>query len=113
MEYVYPSYYPKFQCTGGTCPDTCCAGWEITIDDRSLMRYRNYSGAFGNRIANEGAGARCRSYMMEQTARSDRFQINRYAREIEHSDVNLDRLEEILGQWKCFHILNLAAALNE
>ncbi len=374
MEYAYPSYYTKFQCTGGNCPDTCCAGWEITIDDRSLMRYRNYSGAFGNRLANsvdfekksfrqygrrctflnennlcdiyieagkdmmcrtcrmyprhveeyenirelslslscpeaarlilscdgmemrymeklipredyedfdgylfsklldarqvlfriiqdqnydiptrmmmllslahhlqrcvssgklsemeqvyrqylkEGAGARCRSYMMAQTARSDRFQImkavfrslhklevlseawpgiirhcerelfgrgrgsyeqlkkwqmpsklqerlltyfiyvyfagavydrrpyvkvklavvstmiiadmlcvaaiekgevrmedcidtaHRYAREIEHSDVNLDRLEEMLGQWRCFHILNLAAALNE
>lgn len=52
MEYVYPSYYPEFQCIGGKCPDTCCAGWEIVIDDRSLTAYGKYPGGFGNRLRN-------------------------------------------------------------
>lgn len=52
MEYIYPSYYPDFQCIGGSCPDTCCAGWEIVIDDRSLECYRRYPGGFGNRLRN-------------------------------------------------------------
>ena len=35
MEYVYPDYYRQFTCIGGECPDTCCAGWEIVIDDKA------------------------------------------------------------------------------
>ena len=52
MIYVYPSYYFEFQCVGGNCPDTCCAGWKINIDDESLLRYRKYPGGFGNRLRN-------------------------------------------------------------
>lgn len=48
----YPSYYFEFRCVGGDCPDTCCAGWKIAIDDRSLGRYLAYPGGFGNRIRN-------------------------------------------------------------
>ena len=41
MEYVYPDYYRQFTCIGGECPDTCCAGWEIVIDDKTLDSIRN------------------------------------------------------------------------
>lgn len=40
MEYVYPDYYRKFACTADRCEDTCCAGWQIMIDEKSLKRYR-------------------------------------------------------------------------
>lgn len=52
MEYVYPDYYRHFTCIGGKCPDTCCAGWEIVIDDKTLEKYRAYPGGFGNRLRN-------------------------------------------------------------
>ena len=44
MEYVYPDYYRQFTCIGGECPDTCCAGWEIVIDDKTLEKYKKYPG---------------------------------------------------------------------
>lgn len=50
MEYVYPDYYRQFTCIGGKCPDTCCAGWEIVIDDKTLEKYKKYPGGFGNRL---------------------------------------------------------------
>ena len=28
MTYDYPSYYSQFHCIGGSCPDSCCIGWE-------------------------------------------------------------------------------------
>ena len=28
-----PDYYKKFSCIADKCPDTCCAGWEIVVDD--------------------------------------------------------------------------------
>ena len=40
MEIRYPNYYRKFHCIAGDCPDTCCAGWEISVDRASENRYR-------------------------------------------------------------------------
>ena len=52
MEYIYPDYYKKFQCIAERCEDTCCAGWGIVIDDKSLKKYKEYKGGFGNRLHN-------------------------------------------------------------
>lgn len=46
----YPDYYEKFQCIAGDCEDTCCAGWEIDIDDESYERYKQVPGEFGRRL---------------------------------------------------------------
>ena len=53
MEYRIPNYFQKFSCIGGSCPDTCCAGWQIVIDMESLEKYQNLEGSFGNRLRNE------------------------------------------------------------
>ena len=52
MQYTVPHYYNKFHCTADQCEDTCCAGWQIVIDERSLKKYRKVKGAFGNRLFN-------------------------------------------------------------
>lgn len=46
MYYLYPDYYKKFQCTADKCIDTCCAEWQIVIDDDSLEKYRKYEGDY-------------------------------------------------------------------
>lgn len=50
MYYRKPHYYDKFSCTAEQCPDTCCAGWQIVIDENSLEKYSNVSGDFGIRL---------------------------------------------------------------
>lgn len=52
MKIRYPKYYEKFSCIAGQCEDTCCAGWEIDIDDKSYEYYKNLPGEFGERIRN-------------------------------------------------------------
>ena len=52
MRYSKPHYYDEFRCLAGNCPDTCCAGWQICIDDASLEKYENTEGPFGSRLAN-------------------------------------------------------------
>lgn len=52
MEYTYPNYYNKFNCISDKCEDTCCAGWQIMIDDKTMGKYVKYPGAFGNRLKN-------------------------------------------------------------
>lgn len=52
MLYTIPDYYNEFACIGGECPDTCCAGWQIVIDEKSIQKYKTYPGSFGNRLKN-------------------------------------------------------------
>ncbi|MDD6615331.1 MAG: flagellin lysine-N-methylase [Lachnospiraceae bacterium] len=52
MKYTVPDYYNQFQCIAGECPATCCAGWQIVIDEKTLNRYRNCKTTLGNRLRN-------------------------------------------------------------
>jgi lysine-N-methylase len=47
MKTMVPYYYKDFKCIASKCTDTCCAGWEIIIDDETYKHYNNVSGAFG------------------------------------------------------------------
>lgn len=53
MQYTVPDYYGTFSCIAGACPDTCCAGWQIVIDERTLEKYKKENPPFGNRLQNE------------------------------------------------------------
>ncbi len=35
-----PRYYLDFKCIADKCRHSCCVGWEIDVDERSLARYR-------------------------------------------------------------------------
>lgn len=50
MTIEYPDYYEKFRCIGGACPDTCCAGWEVDIDEETAEYYLQQEGEFGERL---------------------------------------------------------------
>lgn len=45
-----PNYYEEFRCLADQCEDTCCAGWQIVIDEESLEAYKNVTGDFGNTL---------------------------------------------------------------
>lgn len=48
-EYVL-DYYPKFKCVAGKCKHTCCAGWEMNIDEQSLCEYKKDESAFSQAL---------------------------------------------------------------
>lgn len=45
MKNIYPLYAKDFICIAGKCPDTCCAGWEIVIDEKFQQIYKADSSA--------------------------------------------------------------------
>ena len=45
-----PDYYNEFACLADQCEDTCCAGWQIVIDDASLEAYKKVEGEFRERL---------------------------------------------------------------
>ena len=50
MKLRKPSYYDRFHCIGSACSDTCCANWEIEVDEESAGRYAALTGAIGERM---------------------------------------------------------------
>ena len=53
MQFTFPDYYKEFSCIAGACPDTCCAGWQIVIDEKTLKKYQHFKGPFRNRLHND------------------------------------------------------------
>ncbi len=47
MKVRVPNYFNEFKCIASECEDTCCAGWEIVIDDETHKRYEKVEGEFG------------------------------------------------------------------
>lgn len=50
MKTFVPNYYADFACIAGQCRHSCCIGWEIDIDSKSLARFQNIPGALGRRL---------------------------------------------------------------
>lgn len=53
MKTRVPDYFKKFKCIASECEDTCCAGWEIVIDEDTYDIYKKVEGEFGERLKNE------------------------------------------------------------
>lgn len=50
MIHSFPDYYNEFSCIADKCEATCCAGWQIVVDEESLKRYKKVTGEFKQRI---------------------------------------------------------------
>lgn len=50
MKITTPFYYKDFKCIAGACTDTCCAGWDVDVDEASYKYYKSVNGSFGKRL---------------------------------------------------------------
>ncbi len=50
MRHVYPGAYRDFACIASACRHTCCVGWALPVDRRTVKRYRKLRGALGKHI---------------------------------------------------------------
>ena len=48
-EYVL-NYYSKFKCVANLCKHTCCAGWEMDIDQTSLDSYKGEKSSYSSAL---------------------------------------------------------------
>lgn len=46
MQYFVTNNLKEFKCIADKCPDTCCAGWLIEIDEASLEKYSSVEGDY-------------------------------------------------------------------
>lgn len=90
MKIRVPEYYKDFACIGGTCIDTCCAGWEVDVDKKSSAYYKSVEGAFGDRL---------RSMLVDYPI-EDRFILQEHGRCPFLNDRNLCDIYSELGEDK-------------
>ncbi len=45
-----PTYFDEFKCIADRCPDTCCIGWEVDIDNETVEKYSSLNGEISNKI---------------------------------------------------------------
>ncbi len=64
MKELRLSYYKEFRCIGGACTDTCCAGWEIDVDDVAYGKYQKLPGALREYICGK-VGAEGESHFFQ------------------------------------------------
>lgn len=50
MLHIYPDFYHKFRCIASQCPDSCCAGWEVVVDDEAAAFYETVPGPLGETL---------------------------------------------------------------
>lgn len=50
MRVTLPRYYHDFHCLAGACPHTCCAGWEVVLDQDTARYYQSLPGPLGEEL---------------------------------------------------------------
>lgn len=47
---IYPPFYKHFRCMASACPDSCCVGWEVVVDDDAAAFYHHLPGPLGSAL---------------------------------------------------------------
>ncbi len=55
---IKPDFFDGFTCLAGGCHDTCCAGWEIDVDEETAALYSAMPGENGERLRRILSGCR-------------------------------------------------------
>lgn len=50
MMHYFPNYYHQFRCLAGSCPRSCCIGWEVEIDEDTAAAYAAVPGSLGDEL---------------------------------------------------------------
>lgn len=50
MKVIAPKYFSQFKCLASNCSHSCCIGWEIDVDDKTLSKYENSQFGYARKI---------------------------------------------------------------
>lgn len=40
FQFIVPQYMQSFECIASNCPDSCCIGWRVQLDEQTFKRYK-------------------------------------------------------------------------
>lgn len=50
MNLLAPKYYLDFSCMADQCKHSCCIGWEIDVDEKTMKKYSSLEGKYSENI---------------------------------------------------------------
>lgn len=50
MKLYAPKYYENFKCIADKCTHSCCIGWEIDVDDTTLLKYQKSKNFYTKKV---------------------------------------------------------------
>ena len=72
MSTLAPLYYKNFKCKADACEHSCCVGWRVELDDRTVDLYESAEGEYADelraRMCKDGDGCfmyNCPNYITE------------------------------------------------
>lgn len=71
MNILKPVFYDAFSCVGSECLFTCCGGWCISVDEKTLKNYRKMGGEIA-RFAKHGVSYNENSHKNEVKLKKDK-----------------------------------------
>lgn len=69
MKKITWNIYEEFRCIAEKCPDSCCQGWEVDVDEEAAARYLTMEGALGERLRQVLKTEDGQSYMVLENGR--------------------------------------------
>lgn len=51
MKDIIPEFFKGFKCIASACPDNCCIGWEIDIDEDTMEKYSALKTPLGDKLS--------------------------------------------------------------
>ena len=92
MKIIAPKYYENFKCIADKCRHTCCAHWEIDIDEETLQKYEETEGSLGLKLKNNIAFDECPHFIFKDDERCPFLNENNLC------EIILEKGEEYLSQ---------------
>ncbi len=65
MKYIRPSFCDKFKCIADKCTYNCCQGWNITIDNETVKKYKTFTGSLGDKVKKYLISDNCGNYSIK------------------------------------------------
>ena len=81
--------YKKFHCLGPECPQSCCKGWQIPVEDETFRRYATLQGLYGRHIKSNIAGSGDLHYIKKQMGRCPFLNSDHHCQFQDNGDVDL------------------------
>ena len=89
--------YKQFRCIAQNCPDSCCQGWEVDVDEHAAAYYRTLPGELGDRLRNVLKTEDGASYMILENGRCPMWRQDGLCRI--QAEINHDALCQVCREY--------------
>ena len=81
--------YKNFHCWGPECPQSCCKGWQIPVEQETFKKYASLPGIYGRHVRSNIAGNDDLHYVKKQLGRCPFWNSDRHCQFQDNGETEL------------------------